>query len=59
LKELEEIEDGEYEDPNKINEMPEKPRNFDAIGKVLRIGLVQFRAALDREPKVQENQDTA
>ena len=39
--------------------MPEQPRNFDAIGKVLRIGLVQFRATLDRKPKVQENQNTA
>jgi hypothetical protein len=59
LQKLEEIEDGKYKDPNKIDEMPEQPRNFDAIGKVLRIRLVQLRATLNWKPKVQENQDTA
>src|SRR5580700_9314936 len=52
---LKEVENGEQEYPDKVNEVPEKTGNFDAVGVALGIG---FPHAGERTPD-EENHDGA
>ena len=51
---LEEVEDGEHEDPNQIDEMPEKTGDLDAVGHVLGIAEVELFA---EEEEIGEDDD--
>src|SRR5881227_2385506 len=53
----EQIEKREDKNPDQIDEVPEKPGDFDAIGKVLGIALINFFT--DRQPHVEEYQHAA
>src|SRR2546421_9004319 len=47
----------EDKNPDKIDKVPEEPGDFDAIGEVLRISLINFFA--DRQPHVEKNKNAA
>src|ERR1700730_8829497 len=52
---LEQIKEREDKNPDQIDKVPEKAADFDAIGEVLRISLVNLFT--DRQPHVEKNQN--
>ena len=51
---LQKVKDWEYEDPDKVHQMPEEAGDFDSVAELLGIGVEQFRSALDGQPEINE-----
>jgi hypothetical protein len=52
---LQQVEDWKYEDPDKINQVPEEAGYFDAVAELLMVGVEEFCTALNRQPEVDED----